>query len=507
MRIGQLPVRRVSRELRRLEKDLHEREEELRHAAGRPQQAISLHFPLSNIRGIEVDGFAVALARVTLWMGHKLAVDESELNEATLPLGDLSGIRRADALRTEWPQADAVIGNPPFHGDRNLRRILGSPYVEWLKEEFGIGVKDYCVYWFRKAHDHLEQRKRAGLVGTNSISQNRARGVSLQYIVDNAGVITSAVSSQDWPGEAAVDVSIVNWIKEPPTPPQPIILDGAEVDAIDPSLRAGTDSEPVALPANRGVAFQGMLPGANYIADNRVAEHLRAQDQPRNRDVVRPYLSGSDIANDPLQRPSRFIVDFGTRTLEEAMEYPDPLQIVRFQARQSREESRSYGRNPRWWQFLWPRPVFREKVAGKGRFIAGTATGKRILFCWCDPEVVASPPPTSSRSTRNTTLSCSPPVFTPPWRYVMLALIPDLLHPDVSFRDVPLAIPDPPWAARSDCSCCASRRSRVGRKIRLECEIGLTRLYNEVDEGAYDAPRGTAPPSRQVGRKRLRLGS
>ncbi len=129
------------RELRRLEKDLHEREEELRHAAGRPQQAISLHFPLSNIRGIEVDGFAVALARVTLWMGHKLAVDELELNEATLPLGDLSGIRRADALRTEWPQADAVIGNPPFHGDRNLAASSGARTSSGSRRSLGSGSR------------------------------------------------------------------------------------------------------------------------------------------------------------------------------------------------------------------------------------------------------------------------------------------------------------------------------------------------------------------------------
>ena len=73
------------------------------------------------MRGIEIDGFAVALARVTLWMGHKLAVDELGLTESTLPLADLSGIQVADALRAEWPRADAIIGNPPFHGDRNLR--------------------------------------------------------------------------------------------------------------------------------------------------------------------------------------------------------------------------------------------------------------------------------------------------------------------------------------------------------------------------------------------------
>ena len=140
------------RELRRIEAELRRRARDMRRSAGlREQETLAVYFPLTNIKGIELDPFAVQLARVTMWMGHKLAVDELDLEENVLPLVDLSGIRRGDALKLEWPRADAIIGNPPYHGDRFLRRELGDEYVEWLKSEFGIGVKDYCVYWFRKA--------------------------------------------------------------------------------------------------------------------------------------------------------------------------------------------------------------------------------------------------------------------------------------------------------------------------------------------------------------------
>lgn len=67
----------------------------MRNAAGlrshAEQGALSAFFPLHNMRGLEIDAFAVSLARVTLWMAHKLAVDELDLPEATLPLEDLSG--------------------------------------------------------------------------------------------------------------------------------------------------------------------------------------------------------------------------------------------------------------------------------------------------------------------------------------------------------------------------------------------------------------------------------
>ena len=332
------------RELRRLEQRLHEREVELRRKAGLKEQgSLSLHFPLSNLKGIEIEPFAVSLARVTLWMGHKLAVDELELTESTLPLGDLSGIRIGDALRVPWPRADAIIGNPPFHGSQQLRKWLGDDYVEWLKGEFGIGVKDYCVYWFRKAHDQLEDGKRAGLVGTNSISQNRARGVSLDYIAENDGVITSAVSTQDWPGEAAVDVSIVNWTKHPRVQPSECVLDGREVSGITSSLT--TEADPAIQGADRLFApkkcFQGpQAVGAGFVLANDEATEIIALD-PRYREVVRPYLVGEDIADSPEQSPSRFIIDFGLRSLEEAMDYPAALEIVRQRVKPFRDQKRT----------------------------------------------------------------------------------------------------------------------------------------------------------------------
>ena len=226
------------RELRRIEAELRRRARDMRRSAGlREQATLALYFPLTNIKGIELDPFAVQLARVTMWMGHKLAVDELDLEERVLPLVDLSGIRRGDALKLEWPRADAIIGNPPYHGTKFLRGELGDEYVEWLRTEFKVGVKDYCVYWFRKAHEHLASGGGAGLVGTNSIAEGVNRGASLDYITADGSVITTAVASQDWSGEAAVHVSIVNWVKTPPQPPSTHVLDGREVSGITSSLR------------------------------------------------------------------------------------------------------------------------------------------------------------------------------------------------------------------------------------------------------------------------------
>jgi len=473
------------RELRRIEAELRRRESDMRRGAGvRAQQSLAVYFPLSNMKGIELDPFAVQLARVTLWMGHKLAVDELDLEETVLPLTDLSGIRRGDALKLEWPRADAIIGNPPYHGDRRLRGELGDEYVEWLKKEFKVGVKDYCVYWFRKAHDRLDAGGRAGLVGTNSISQNRARGASLEYIVANGGVITSAVSTEPWSGEAAVHVSVVNWVKEPAVAPRSVVLDGVNVPEINTSLRAGEDEIVGRLRPNIGVAYQGMLPGADYIVDEQTASELLAKAPPPSySEVVRPYLTGEDLTQRPDQSPSRHVAYFANWPLERAATYPEALSIVRAQAKEARESSRSYSRNPQWWQFLWPRPVFLERIAGFDRYMAGTVTGRRLFFVWCDLAVVSSNLTNVFALQDDFQIGVLSSALHERWARAQSSTFGDALRytPSSAFETFPF-----PQPVDKDPVAEAARRVIARRsEICLDRQIGLTQLYNEVDDGAY----------------------
>jgi hypothetical protein len=475
------------RELRQIEQRLRERELDLRRDAGMPLAESLSYFPLHNIRGIELNAFAVALARVTLWMGHKLVVDDLGLAETTLPLEDLEGIQAGDALRIDWPRSSVIVGNPPFHGDRNLRSLLGDDYVEWLQAEFGCGLRDHCVYWFRKAHDHLSPGQRAGLVGTNSVSQNRGREASLNYIVERGGVITDAVSTQEWPGDAVVEVSIVNWIKEPPGQALRFSLDGIEVEGIDTALRPSTI--PIAdvprLAANRGFAFQGFLPGARFDISGDEAERLLSLGDAVYGDVVLPYLDGRDIARTVDQSPSRYTIDFGQMALESAMRYPAALEVLENQAREARETSNSYSRNPRWWQFLWPRPDFRERAADLSRFVAGTRVGKRILFCWCEKSWRPSDSTNLFAFDSDYEMAILTSSIHTEWaRARSSTLRADIRYtPSSAFETFPWPRPSGEIAD----SVGTAGRDLVSRRQEICASegIGLTTLYNQCDDGAW----------------------
>jgi len=372
------------RELRGLEALLRRRMVELARERGLPVPSDPLPYvPLANMQGIDIERTAVLIARVTLWMGHRQMIDLYGEAEDPLPLVDLSGVRVADALRVPWPETDCIIGNPPFLGSQWIRGTMGDDYVRWLSREFGVGVKDFCVYWFRRAVDHLQPGQRAGLVGTNSVSQNRARSASLQYVVDSGGVITDDVSSQKWPGEAKVHVSLVSWVMDPAEPPKPFTIDGLDVEGIGPDLTESAVGAwvPVVLTANnKGRCFQGPIPVGRglFIEETEALNLLKAADAPY-ADVVRPSLTGEDIAVDVGQRPRRWIIDFGLRPLEEAARYSQALQLLRERLKPERERNSDRGFRERWWQQGRPRGEMRDAMAHLPRFAAANRVGKRLL--------------------------------------------------------------------------------------------------------------------------------
>ncbi len=476
------------RELRRIEARLAARVAELGRAEGRPaQEGLSAFFPLQNMRGIELEQFGVDLARVTLWMGHRLAVEELDLHESTLPLADLSGIRRADALQVDWDEADAIVGNPPYHGSQNLRQVLDDEYVTWLNSHFDAGLKDLCVYWFRRAADQMRPGDRAGLVGTNSISQNRARGASLNYVVERGGVITDAVSRQKWPGEAVVNVSIVNWVHQPSEPPIRFMLDGEPVEGINTRLResklAIEEYEP--LPVNSGRAFQGPIPVGNFYLEPDEAREILADGEANYQEVVRPYLIGDDIAEEPEHGPRRFVIDFGVRPLEEAMAFPRALELVRQRVKPARDKNSMRRRREQWWVFGSPATEMRGALAPLARYVAGNRIGKRFLFCWADQSVCPSDLTVVFAFDDDYSIGILTSSVHQVWAHSESSTLEDRPRytPTSCFETFPW--PQPDDGLRSEIGEIAKRLVERRQAICVENEIGLTDLYNQVEDGAW----------------------
>jgi type II restriction/modification system DNA methylase subunit YeeA len=191
-------------------------------------QATIYHVTARQFHGMDILPFAIELAKVTMMIARKLAIDELHISdEPPLPLDNLdANFQCIDALMTKgliipWSSADVIIGNPPFLGAKRLKPERGADYVNALRKLYPEvpGMADYCVYWFRRAHDHLPvctpdrpESGRAGLVGTQNVRNNQSRVGGLDHIA-RTGTIVEAVENQPWSGEANVHVSIANWVK------------------------------------------------------------------------------------------------------------------------------------------------------------------------------------------------------------------------------------------------------------------------------------------------------
>ena len=330
--------------------------------------------------GIDMNQFAVELAKVTLSFGKKifnnLFIDyikkhQLSLNfeDKTLPFDDLDkNIIADDALFCKWPRADFIVGNPPFLGGKYLRVERGDEYAEKIYTSFSgsKGQPDYCVFWFQKAHN--SSAKRIGLVGTNSIAQGISRKASLEYITTNKGIIINAISTQVWSGTANVHVSIINWVKNKKNIPSSIYLDNKKVKYINSSLKAETDyTSAKQISENLNKSFQGCeLAGKSFVISVDTAKTWIKADI-KNQDVLKPMIDGKALVSPSIELD--WVIDFNDMSLEKASTYNLPFEYVKKRVKPIRDTNKRKARKIYWWQFGEKRPGMRKALQGlKGYF-------------------------------------------------------------------------------------------------------------------------------------------
>ena len=240
-------------------------------------------------------------------------------------LDPLETIECRDAILTPeggesaWPDADVIIGNPPFLGGKRLITNLGEEYVSTMFDVYDGRVPheaDLVCYWFVKAGEHMKGRasKRVGLVATNSIRGGANRG-ALEGAT-NGRLIFDAWSDEPWVIDgAAVRVSLVCFSQPDEELAAERRLDGEPADEIYTDLTARRDGTGVdltkarRLARNAGVAFMGDTKGGPFdvpgdLAREWLQEPANPNGQP-NSDVLRPWMNGMAVTRRPSRQVDR----------------------------------------------------------------------------------------------------------------------------------------------------------------------------------------------------------
>ncbi len=373
-----------------------------------------------NFYGLELNPRAAKIAELVLWIGwlrNRLKDDPEAIPEPVLKRSANLNMGRAgryDAVLrltdtgepdydapvlAEWPEADFIVGNPPFIGGKDIRDRLGGDYAEamWQANPRVPKSADFVMQWWdRAAHALVSQGsplKRFGFVTTNSITQEFSRRVIAQYLkpsplageggapsgAEGVGSATKVAADAANPtpnplpqGEGAL--SLVMAIPDHPwtkatkdaaavriamtvaergahegvlrevTSEAKLDSDDPEIalavvhDRVNANLSVGASaSEAKPLLANAGIAYRGVqLIGSGFIVDEATAKDLGLGQREGLEAHIRPYRNGRDL----LQHPRGvMVIDLlGLSEKEVRQQYPEVWQHLDRTVREQRRE-------------------------------------------------------------------------------------------------------------------------------------------------------------------------
>jgi hypothetical protein len=287
---------------------------------------------------------------------------------------------------------DAIVGNPPFLGGQKLTGSMGIDVRDWLLNIIAGGRRgsaDLVAYFFLRAMRLLTGHGTLGLIATNTIAQGDTREVGLDAMVEDGFTITRAIQSRSWPAASANLEYAAVWGTRASIPSSvKRVVSESEVAKISTLLEANGRVEglPIVLMENKRMAFIGSyVLGDGFVIDQDQAEAWIAADS-RNSEVLFPFLNGKDLNSRPDASPSRWIIDFNDMNIEIAESYEHAFSQVARDVRPERQRRKPNGdyelrrpRSEKWWQFAERSPGMRAAIADLEKVLVIGLTSTTVM--------------------------------------------------------------------------------------------------------------------------------
>jgi len=304
--------------------------------------------------------------------------------------------------RPEWPEADYVVGNPPFLGSKRMRESFGDGYTTALysvwKDDIP-GACDFVFYWWFIAAEKVQDGnlKRFGFITTNSLSQVTARKVTERFLKSTKNPVKLAFAIPDHPwvdssDGASVRISmtvgtleknegILGQVQneENCSTGEHNVSIALRTGEIGSNLKIGPRfGELSPLQSNRRLCWQGCkLVGSGFQIDfTTLTKFLEAN--PNSEKHLPCYWAGADIVQ---SRRERYVIDFfGLSETQATLTYPELYQHLHSYVYPERKQNRDRGFRENWWLFGRPRPDMRDSLFGQTRYIVTSEVSKHRIF-------------------------------------------------------------------------------------------------------------------------------
>ncbi|HJS84273.1 MAG TPA: DNA methyltransferase, partial [Acetobacteraceae bacterium] len=324
-------------------------------------------------------------------------------------------LRPVNAEQATWPEADFIVGNPPFIAGKDMRAELGEGYAKalWAAYKDVPRSADIALFFWWKAAQLMRPSKdgaprRFGFITSNSIRQTFCRRVVAEALQGPRKLrLAFAIPDHPWAdgkGAAAVRIAMTvaeRWLDR--SRPGRLVTvvceragkeDAPEVElseaegVINADLTIGAPLEATSpLRANEGLCSRGMaLHGAGFIISPATARTLGLGRIPELEKHIRPYLNGRDRAQ---HSRGQMVIDlFGLTEDDVRRRFPAVYQHVLLHVKPERDHNNRPSYRNAWWMFGEPRRELRPALKGLTRYICTVETARHRTFVFLSTETL-----------------------------------------------------------------------------------------------------------------------
>lgn len=309
----------------------------------------------------------------------------------------------------QWPEAEYIIGNPPFIGPALMRQALGDGYTETIRTVHSdVGESsDFVMYWWNHAAKlaRAGRIQRFGFVTTNSLRQTFNRRVlETQLTASPPLSLLFAIPDHPWvdAGDgAAVRIAMTTatagiheGVLSQVTSEKETDGDGYDVvlasvrGRINADLTTGADvTGAVELQSNYRISSRGFELGSDgFIVSRDDAVALGLGKIKGLEKYIREYRNGRDLTARPRDVLCIDMFDVGENNLRS--HYPAVYQWLFERVRPSRQQNRDTRLQANWWRHRRSREDLRDMLVGLPRYIATVETAKHRFFVFLDASIL-----------------------------------------------------------------------------------------------------------------------
>jgi len=342
---------------------------------------------------------------ITQWDGRSMKVHPVTGKDVPDETARKPVFKYINPEKAEWPEADYIVGNPPFIGKLKMRELLGDGYTETLRNlqyEKNADGWDYVMFWWSHAAELLQkdQIKSFGFITTNSISSSINRKCLERYLYSPEEKIHLSFAIPDHPWVDGYDGAAVRIAMTTSVPgsangllqtviKEDEIKDGYtevkltnQFGVIQSNLKTGVDiSNILLLKSNHGLCNTGVIPHGKGMT---ISEKIKGKLE--SNAPIFPYLNGNDIL-----RKSRelYVIDcYGLKAPEIQQSYPKLYQWLLDEVKPYRDSNKDKDLKEKWWLHRRNNEGMRNSLKGLSRYIVTVYTAKHRIFSLLDKRVL-----------------------------------------------------------------------------------------------------------------------